>query len=304
MRRPNQRGRRPTDRPGYRNSTKRGRVRPRPWPRRAGSRDGELIAAGVALVTSAGIVGSSSISESPIDTEGSAIAGAWAGTGETCECSRSAQPADVVGGGRPGTRAGQPKFLGFAPGDLMIHSIVGDSPDVPEGAGTRSVGIKKKERPRLSGRDFKIESVDVSAIDRFETDRQGDIAKTQPGDFGDEGRRDLRRFAQVEHGAIAFFDQPFQALGRGRAAAGQLEVDGNEPLDSRPDAGRRADAGPRDWTRGQVEFIRRRRRAFALVGGRFAGVCEPALSLRSAAGGTGGVAADFVTSPGKSSGGR
>ena len=74
----------------------------------------------------------------------------------------------------------------------MIDAIVGDSPDVPEGAGTRPVGVKKKERPCFSGRDFEVESVDMIAIDRFETDRQRDVAKTQAGDFGDERRGDLR----------------------------------------------------------------------------------------------------------------
>ena len=73
----------------------------------------------------------------------------------------------------------------------MIDPIVGDSPDVPEGAGTRPVGIKKKEWPRFADGNFKVESVDVGTVDRLDTDRQGDIAETQASDFRDERRRNL-----------------------------------------------------------------------------------------------------------------
>ena len=121
------------------------------------------------------------------------------------------------------------QLLGFTPRNLVIDAIVGDAPDVPEGAGARPVGVKKKERPRFAGRHFKIESLDMVAIDRLETDRQCDIAQPQAGDLGDERRRDLGRFSEVQDGAIALFDQPFQAVGRGSAAAGQLQIDGDEP---------------------------------------------------------------------------
>ena len=218
--------------------------------------------------------------------------------------SRPAQPVDIVGGGRPGTLVGQAQFLGFSPRDLMIDPIVGDSPDVPEGTRARAVGVKKKERPCFAGRDFEVEPVDMVAIDRFETDRQGDVAKTEAGDFGDERRGDLGRFSEVQDGAIAFFDEPFQAVGRGRTAAGQLQVDGNEPVDSGPDAGRRRRLAAGVDPRRQIEIVRRRRRAFALDGGLLVCGLSAGFALRSAAGGTGGVAADFVTSPGKSSGGR
>ena len=121
----------------------------------------------------------------------------------------------------------------------MIDPIAGDS-RIYQSAPARVPSASKKNNGRASaGRDFEIESVDMVAIDRLETDRQCDVAETEVGDFGDERRRDLGRFPEIEDGTIALLDQPFQTVAGGGAAAGQLEVDGDEPSDPGPDAGRR-----------------------------------------------------------------
>ena len=182
--------------------------------------------------------------------------------------------------------------------------IVGNSPDVPERAGTRPVGVKKKERPCLAGGHFKVESIDVSSVDGFDVDGQRDIAETQAGHFGDERRRDFGRFAEVQHRAIALVDQPFETLGRRCTAAGQLEVDGNEPVDSRaaPSAGDAAAAPGLERKSGQGR--RPPAPGVSRLTAAFLSVCRPACRYEPAAGGAGGVAADLVTSPGKSSGGR
>ena len=98
----------------------------------------------------------------------------------------------------------------------MVDPIAGDPADVPEGARAGAVGIKEKQRPGLAGGDFEIESGDMVAIDRLETDRQRDVAEPVIGDFGDERRRDLRRFPEIEQRTIALLDQPVEAGGRGR----------------------------------------------------------------------------------------
>ena len=74
------------------------------------------------------------------------------------------------------------------------------------------------------------------AVDRSRADRKRDVPEPALGDIGDECRRNFRRFAEIEQGSIALFDEPVEARGRGKAAAGELEVDGDEASEPRADA--------------------------------------------------------------------
>ena len=60
--------------------------------------------------------------------------------------------------------------------------------------------------------------------------------KPRFGCVRNERGRNLGRFAKVQDGSIALFDEPVETGGRGKAAAGQFEIDGEEASEPGPDA--------------------------------------------------------------------
>ena len=71
---------------------------------------------------------------------------------------RVVQAFEVTPGRRPVVRVVQPEVLGLATRDFGVDPVDGDPPDVPEGAGPRSVGVEEVEWTGFAHGELEVEA--------------------------------------------------------------------------------------------------------------------------------------------------
>ncbi len=145
---------------------------------------------------------------------------------------RALQPLQVAGCGEPVIVVAQSQLFGLAARDLAVDPIQADSPDVPEGAGPGSVGVKEVEGAGVAEGELEVEPGCVRLVDRLEVDGKRDVAQSAAGGLGDEGGVGLGRFAEIHQGLVPLVGQPVQPGRRGGAPTCELEVNGDEPSDA------------------------------------------------------------------------